>query len=381
MQNDNCERGFGMERDMRSFAINGFDKKLVLENGNEYFGFGFGYEGEVVSEIVFNTAMVGYHNVLADPAYANQSVVMGYPLIGNYGVAKDNYESITPALSGLIVREYNDLPNNFNSEKTLDRVMKENKVVGICGVDTRELTRFIRDNGSCKCIITDVSTTKEDAVEKINATELPENRVECVGCKYDWYYRTLENKYNIVVVDCGIKSGIVSVLNEKGCNVTVVPWNTTAEKIEFINPDGVLISSGPGNPKSVKETVELIKALKGKYPIAGIGLGFQLIALAYGADTYSLKVGHRGLNYPVRNLENGSIRITAQNHGYAVDAESLKGTGLTVSHENIVDKTVAGAMDKENKVFGIQFYPDRMPGIEEPDYFFDKFVEMLAEVK
>lgn len=370
-----------MERDMRSFAVKDFDKKLVLENGNEYLGFGFGYDGEVVSEIVFNTAMVGYHSLIADPAYANQSVVMGYPLIGNYGVAKDNYESITPAISGFIVREYNDLPNNFNSEKTLDRVMKENKITGICGVDTRALTRFIRDNGSCKGIITDISTSKEDAVAKIKSTALPENRVAEAGCKYDWYYRTLENKYNVVVVDCGIKSGIISVLNEKGCNVTVVPWNTTVEKIKLIDPDGVIISSGPGNPKCVKETVELIKALKGEYPIAGIGLGFQLIALAYGADTYELAVGHRGLNYPVRNLENGKIRITAQNHGFSVDADSLKGTGLTLSHVNIVDKSVAGAVDKENRVFGIQFYPDSLPGIEEPDYFFDELLEMLAEVK
>lgn len=381
MQNDDCERGFGMERDMRSFAVKGFDKKLVLENGNEYLGFGFGYDGEVVSEIVFNTAMVGYHTVLADPAYANQCVVMGYPLIGNYGVAKYSYESITPALSGFIVREYNDFPNNFNAEKTLDKVMQENKITGICGIDTRELTRFIRDNGSCKCIITDVATSKEEAVAKIKGTVLPENRVAEVGCKYDWHYRTLENKHNVVVVDCGIKTGIISVLNEKGCNVTVVPWNTTAEKIERIDPDGVIISSGPGDPKSVNETVELVKALKGKYPMAGIGLGFQLIALAYGADTYCMKVGHRGLNYPVRNLEDGSIRITAQNHGFAIDADSLEGTGLKVSHVNIVDKTVAGAVDKENRVFGIQFYPDSMPGIEEKDYFFDKLLEMLAEVK
>lgn len=356
-----------------------FNKKIVLEDGEEYYGYGFGANKEAVCEIVFNTSMVGYQEIVSDPSYTYQMVVMTYPLIGNYGITDDDYETKQPTIGGMIVREYNDLPSNFRYTKTLSEYLEENDIPGIAGIDTRKLTRSIREKGSRKVIITDSNTSKQKALKKLKETEIPKDAVAKVSCKKKWYSRTANHKYNIVAVDCGIKLNIVRSLNKRGCNVTVVPYNTTAKEIMDLKPDGVFLSNGPGDPEDVKEVIKLVKQLRGKYPIFGICLGHQMISLAYGAKTYKLKFGHRGGNHPVLNLENDKIEITSQNHSYAVDEKSLAKTDLTVTHKNILDDTVEGVECKKDKVFSVQYHPESAPGPQDSGYLFDKFIRLLNQ--
>lgn len=358
-----------------------FDRKLVLEDGAEYLGYGFGDRSDKVTEVVFNTSMVGYQEIISDPSYTDQTVVMTYPIIGNFGIVEEDLETKTPTIAGLIVREYNDFPSNFRYTRTLAEIMEDNRIAGIYGIDTRMLTRSIRDFGTRKALITDISTTKEEALEILKKTELRRDQVARVSCKKRWYSRTPNPKYNVVAVDCGIKLNSVRSLNYFGCNVTVVPYDTPAAEIEKMKPDGIYISNGPGNPEDVKPVIELIKALKGKYPMFGVCLGHQMICLAYGAKTYKLKFGHRGGNHPVKNLETGKIEITSQNHSYAVDKDSLAGTLLTVSAYNILDGTVEGAACEKDKVFSVQYHPESAPGPQDSVGHFEKFVSLMKEVK
>lgn len=353
------------------------NKKIVLEDGEEYLGYGFGADKESICEIVFNTSMVGYQEIVSDPSYTYQMVVMTYPLIGNYGITDDDYETMKPTIGGLIVREYNDMPSNFRYTKTLSEYLEENNIPGIYGVDTRKLTRSIRDKGSRKVIITDINTTKEEALDKLKNFEIPKDAVSKVSCKKKWYSRTANAKYNIVAVDCGIKLNIIRSLNKRGCNVTVVPYNTSAEKIISLKPDGIFLSNGPGDPENVPEVINLVKELKGKYPIFGICLGHQMISLAYGAKTYKMKFGHRGGNHPVKNIETDKIEITSQNHSFAVDEKSLKGTKLTATHINILDNTIEGVENKKDRVFSVQYHPESAPGPQDSSYLFDKFIELI----
>lgn len=355
-----------------------FNKKIVLEDGEEYLGYGFGADVESICEIVFNTSMVGYQEIVSDPSYTYQMVVMTYPLIGNYGITDDDYETKQPTIGGLIVREYNDLPSNFRYTKTLSEYLEENNIPGIYGIDTRKLTRSIRDKGSRKVVITDVNTSKEEALEKIKKHISPKDAVSKVSCKKKWYSRTANAKFNIVAVDCGIKLNIIRSLNNRGCNVTVVPYNTQYEKIVDLKPDGIFLSNGPGDPEDVTEVIELVKKLKGKYPIFGICLGHQMISLAYGAKTYKLKFGHRGGNHPVLNIKTDKIEITSQNHSYAVDEKSLKGTGLEVTHKNILDNTIEGVECTKDKVFSVQYHPESAPGPQDSSYLFDQFIDMMT---
>ena len=354
-----------------------FDKKIVLEDGEEYLGYGFGANVESINEIVFNTSVVGYQEICSDPSYTYQMVVMTYPLIGNYGITDDDYETNKPTIGGLIVREYNDMPSNFRYTKTLSEYMEENGIPGIQGVDTRKLTRSIRDKGSRKVIITDISTSKEEALEKMRNYEIPKDAVSKVSCKKRWYSRTANPKYNVVAVDCGIKLNIVRSLNKRGCNVTIVPYNTSFTTIQSLKPDGIFLSNGPGDPENVVEVIDLVKKAKGKYPIFGICLGHQMISLAYGATTYKLKFGHRGGNHPVKNLETGKIEITSQNHSYAVDNESINNTSLKITHINVLDNTIEGVECKEDKVFSVQYHPESAPGPQDSSYLFDKFIEIM----
>ena len=247
-----------------------FDKKIVLEDGEEYLGYGFGANVESINEIVFNTSVVGYQEICSDPSYTYQMVVMTYPLIGNYGITDDDYETNKPTIGGLIVREYNDMPSNFRYTKTLSEYMEENGIPGIQGVDTRKLTRSIRDKGSRKVIITDISTSKEEAIEKMRNYEIPKDAVSKVSCKKRWYSRTANPEYNVVAVDCGIKLNIVRSLNKRGCNVTIVPYNTSFTTIQSLKPDGIFLSNGPGDPEKAVEVIDLVKKAKGKYPIFGL---------------------------------------------------------------------------------------------------------------
>ena len=260
-----------------------FDRKIVLEDGSEYYGCGFGADTDRVCEIVFNTSMVGYQEIVSDPSCTDQMVVMTYPLIGNYGITDDDYECKNPSIGGLVVYDYNDMPSNFRHTKTLSELLEEYGIPGIYGVDTRKLTRSIRDLGSRRVLITSCETSKAEALEIIRNTKVPHDQVSRVSCKKRWYSRTAIHQFNVVVIDCGLKFNIVRCLNEYGCNVTVVPYHTTAGEIDFMQPDGILISSGPGNPEDVPEVIETVKALRGKYPIFGICFGHLLIALSYGA--------------------------------------------------------------------------------------------------
>ncbi|MBP3940965.1 MAG: glutamine-hydrolyzing carbamoyl-phosphate synthase small subunit [Christensenellaceae bacterium] len=356
-----------------------FDRKLVLENGDVYAGYAFGADIERVCELVYNTAVVGYQEIISDPSYTYQAVVMTYPLIGNYGVTEEDNETNNPQIGALIVREYNDSPSNFRYTKTLGETLEEDKVPGLEGIDTRKLTRFIRDNGSIKGMICNFDRPTEEALEIIKNTEIRKNAVSVVSCKKRWYSRTFNPKYNVIAIDCGIKHSIIRSLNARGCNLTIVPWNTTIEEIENMNPDGILISNGPGDPHEVKEVIELVKKLRGRHPIFGIGLGHLLINLAYGAEVYKMKNGHRGGNYPVKVLENGKVLITGQNHSYAVCAESLEGTGLSVTCKNVVDGSVEGTEAKADRVFSLQYHPDDTAGPEGTVNPFDRFIAMMEE--
>ena len=356
-----------------------YGRKIVLENGCEFYGEGFGAPVEAIHEIVFNTSMVGYQEILSDPSYTGQMVVMTYPLIGNYGITDEDFETKQPTMGGLIVREYNDIPSNFRYTKTLSEILEESGIPGISGVDTRRITRIIRSEGSQKVMITDAATPKEECVARMKATVLPTNQVAQVSCKKKWYSRTANPKYNVVAVDCGIKLNIVRKLNQKGCNVTIVPYSTTAEDVLALNPDGVFFSNGPGDPQDVGEVIELIRSLRGKRPIFGICLGHQLISLAYGANTYKLKFGHRGGNHPVKNLATGKIEITSQNHSYAVDQKTLEGTGLKATHVNLLDNTIEGVACEEDKIFSVQYHPESAPGPQDSAYLFDRFVQMMKK--
>lgn len=356
-----------------------FDRKLILEDGSQWPGYGFGGDGHRVCELVFNTSMAGYQEIISDPSYAGQIIVMTYPLIGNYGITDEDYESRLLALGGLVVRDYNDMPSNFRYTKTLSETLAEGKIPGISGVDTRALAKRIRDGGNQKAVITDINTPLEEALALVRETPLSTRQVASVSCKKQWYARTSNHRFNVAAVDCGMKSGIVKELNRHGCNVTIVPYSITAEEIDFMKPDGVFLSNGPGDPENVPEVIEQVRRLRGKYPIFGICLGHQILSLAYGAKTYKLKFGHRGGNHPVKNLLTDKIEITSQNHGYAVDRDSLAGTGLELTHVNLLDNTVEGVRCVEDRAFSVQYHPESRPGPQDSRYLFDTFINLMEE--
>lgn len=356
-----------------------YDRKIVLEDGSVYYGYGFGSMEDKICEIVFNTSMVGYQEIVSDPSYTYQMVVMTYPLIGNYGITDDDFETKTPTIGALVVRDYNDMPSNFRYTKTLNELLSENNIPGIYGVDTRKLARSIRDLGSRKAMIADAEADDEYIISLLKGKNIPHDAVSRVSCKKKWYSRTSNHKFNVVAIDCGIKLNIVRSLNQRGCNVTIVPYNTTAEEIRFMKPDGLFLSNGPGDPEDVTEVIETVRSLKGEIPIFGICLGHQMISLAYGAKTYKLKFGHRGGNHPVKNIETGKIEITSQNHSYAVDEASLAGTPLKVTHINLLDNTVEGVENKDDCIFSVQYHPESAPGPEDSGYLFDKFIDNMKE--
>ena len=363
------------------------NRKLILEDGSVYEGYGFGDDSERVLELVFNTSMVGYQEIISDPSYTDQAVVMTYPLIGNYGINEEDYESQTPTIGGLVVREYNDNPSNFRCSHTLNEVMIKYEIVGICGVDTRQITRKLRDKGSMKAMITDIGVNNDEALGILNMVELSHNAVSRVTSKSIWKADMVspiprpsllaERKLHVVAIDCGMKQNILRSLLGKGLKVTVVPYDTDVETIEALKPDGIFISNGPGDPEDAVPVIEAIRELKGKYPIFGICLGHQILSLAYGARTYKLKFGHRGGNHPVKNLNTGKIEITSQNHSYAVDADSIASTSLEVTHINLLDNTIEGVCCTRDRAFGVQYHPESCPGPQDSDYLFGQFIDNM----
>ncbi len=361
-----------------------FDRKLILETGEEYYGYGFGADKEAVLELVFNTSMVGYQEILSDPSYTDQAVVLTYHLIGNYGMAAEDYETRVPSIGAFVVREYNDEPSSWRSEECLGNVMKRFAIPGIWGIDTRKLTRSIRDKGSRRVLLTRADRSLEEGLQIIAGTDVPRDAVSRVSTRESWNaqapIKAVEKsgrRLHVAAIDCGMKAGIVRCLNESGCDVTIFPWNATTEQIERIHPDGVFVSNGPGNPEDVEHVIALIRQLRGKYPMFGICLGLQMIALAYGGATYKLKFGHRGGNHPVQNLLTGKIEITSQNHSYAVDPESLTQTDLQVTHINLLDQTVEGIACEADRVFAVQYHPESAPGPQDSRYLFRQFIDAM----
>lgn len=352
------------------------NKMLVLENGKVYYGEGFGNDKTQVGELVFNTAMVGYQEILSNPSYCGQMVVMSYPLIGNYGLNDEDFESKNISIGGFIVREYNDKPSNFRYTRTLSDFMDDSGVAGISGVNTREIVQIIRDEGSMRAIITDATYSVEECLEMLQKFSLPTNLVRLVSSKKVWYSRTRNPIYTVCAIDCGTVLGMVKKLNELGCNVVVVPYNTSAYTIEQFKSDGLLISSGPGDPKECNEVVELIKHFRGKLPILGVGLGHQLVALAYGAETYKMKLGHHGANYAVQNTVNGKVDITTQNHSYAIVTDSLQNSELSITHINLIDGEIEGMADTKNKLLSAQFTDCDSSG---NSYLLNTFLQFLEE--
>jgi len=357
------------------------DRKLVLRDGREFHGFAHGSGRDAVCELVFNTSMVGYQEILSDPSYTAQTVVMTYPLIGNYGINAEDFETKDPSIGGMVVGEVCDIPSNFRTTRTFAEAMQDYDIPILSGVDTRMITRIIRDEGSQVAAMVAEEMPTAEAVRLIEETPTPHDQVSRVSCRKRWFSRTPGHKYDVVAIDCGMKLNIVRSLSERGCNMVVLPYNATAEAIMSYRPDGLFISNGPGNPEDVPTAIDAIRELRGKLPIFGICLGQQMIGLAYGAKTYKLKFGHRGGNHPVRCLETGKVEMTSQNHSYAIDEKSLFGTPLKVSHINLLDGTVEGLECREDRVFSVQYHPESAPGPQDSCGLFDKFINMMEESK
>ncbi len=353
------------------------EARIITEDGEVFCGSFFGAEREKVLELVFNTSMVGYQEILSDPSYTDQAVVMTYPLIGNYGMANDDYETRRPSIGAMIVHEYNDEPSNFRSERTLADVMKEYDITGVCGIDTRRLNRMIRDRGSRRALITGSNMSVEEAIRMIKETPVPTDAVSRVSCREIREFVPAKPRFHVVAIDCGMKENIARSLVERSCRVSIVPWNSSYEKIKGMRPDGLFISNGPGDPRDVLPTIETVKKFLGEIPVFGICLGHQIISLAYGAEIYKLKFGHRGGNHPVKELATGKIEITSQNHSYAVNPESLKNTPLSVERINILDNTVEGVGCERDKVFSVQYHPESAPGPRDSAFLFDRFLDMM----
>ena len=357
---------------------------LVLEDGTTFYGNAFAGSGEVSGEIVFNTSMTGYQEVLTDPSYKGQIVTMTYPLIGNYGINSEDMESGKIQVEAFVVKEYEPVPSNWRSQKTLaDYLNKEGKI-GIEGVDTRALTRHIRLAGAMKGVISTTDLDPASLAEKAKASPglVGRDLVQEVTCKkpYQWSQEK-DALFNVAAFDFGLKSNIANSLVKRGCNVTVVPAGTTAEEIRAMNPDGIVLSNGPGDPEPITYAVRTVQNLIGEYPMFGICLGHQLLGLALGGKTYKLKFGHRGANHPAKNLLTGKVEITTQNHGFCVDMESIKDPDIEITHINLNDQTLEGLKHKKLPVFSVQYHPEASPGPHDSSYLFDEFIKSMKAKK
>ncbi len=351
--------------------------KLVLRNGMEFTGVSCGSDKTVVGEIVFNTSMVGYQEIISDPAYSGQIVVMTYPLMGQYGITDDDFESRTPSIGGLVVRECCNTPSNFRYTKTLSEELDERGIPCLSGPDTRMITRIIRDEGCMTAALVDECVSHEDAMALIAAYRPKENPVSEVSCSKRWFSRTPHHKFDIVVVDCGLKHSVIAELNRRSCNVTVVPFDASLEDILSFNPDGLLISNGPGSPDSLPDLIDVVRKLRGKLPIFGICLGQNIVSLACGAGNIRLKAGHHG-GRPVRESDGGRIISAEHNHNWTVDPDTLEGSGLEVSYSDVSDGSIEGLVCRKDRICTVQFYPEGAPGPRE-SHFFDDFIKAMED--
>lgn len=351
--------------------------KLILEDGSVYTGELLDRDTKAVGEVVFTTTMTGYQESLTDPSFCGQILTMTYPLIGNYGTAAKFMQSRKTFVRGFVIGELCDAPNNWQSEESLTVFLQKNKIPCLYNVDTRAVTRHIRSVGAMKGVIVP-SDLAEREIATLQAEELPRNVVEIVTTPEVYTLDTeTADAPHIVAMDFGVKRSILHNINRIGAKVTVVPAHTSAEEVLALNPDGVFLSNGPGDPTDVPEIVEEVRKLAGKKPLFGICLGHQLLALAFGAKTYKMKFGHRGGNQPVKNLKMGKVHISAQNHGYAVDPASLEGTPLIVTHTNVNDNTIEGLRHTSLPIFSVQYHPEAAPGPDDNMYLFDEFWNLM----
>ncbi|WP_394957114.1 glutamine-hydrolyzing carbamoyl-phosphate synthase small subunit [Scardovia wiggsiae] len=351
------------------------ERLLVLEDGTIYRGFAFGSDIFRIGELVFNTSMTGYQEIITDNSYCGQIITMTYPLIGNYGINGDDNESLEPALFGLAVRDYCPEPNNWRSRETLDQYLKQKGIPGIYGIDTRALTLKIREAGTMKAAMAAADADTDTLVSQLRSADYLHDQVKRVSTARP--FPVPNRGHKVVLMDFGEKLGIIRELSKRNCDLIVVPWNTDAEQIMEYRPDGVMLSNGPGDPADIPEAIDTVRRLLGQVSIFGICLGHQLISLACGARTFKLKFGHRGSNHPVKNLSTGRVEITAQNHGYSVDIGSLAGTGLEVTHESLNDKTCEGVRHQEFPVFSVQYHPEASSGPHDSNYLFDEFIALM----
>jgi carbamoyl-phosphate synthase small subunit len=368
--------------------------KLALEDGTVFTGTHFGATGTTEGEVVFNTSMTGYQEILTDPSYKGQIVTMTYPLIGNYGINRQDVESKKPHVAGFIIKELSPIHSNWRADLSLDEYLKQNNIVGIQGIDTRALVRKIRITGAMRGILSTEELDDAKLVDRARhaAQMLGADWVKAV--KPDHSYAWDEDQgvwslgkvergdgLHVVALDCGAKSNILRHLAQRGVKVTVLPPETSAEEILKLQPDGLFVSNGPGDPAVLDYAIKPLQGTIGKVPIFGICLGHQLLGRAIGADTYKLKFGHRGGNQPVKNLDTGRVEITSQNHGFAVEQKSLESNGGVVTHVNLNDGTVEGFRHKTLPVFSVQYHPEASPGPHDAAYLFDAFIEMMKTKK
>ena len=368
--------------------------KLVLENGTIFTGISFGSDGETIGEVCFNTGMTGYQEILTDPSYCGQLITMTYPHIGNYGVNLEDVESNKVQAAGFIVREENVVPSNFRSTQSLGEYLRHYKIVGIQEIDTRMLTRILRNEGAMNGIISTIDLDDDSLLKKVKAAPSMDGldlaKVVTTPKKYEWE-KEFDNQnsnahpspltsfpFKVAAIDYGIKYNILRLLASHGCEVTVFPASTSATEILAFNPDGIFLSNGPGDPAAVTYGIEMVRELLGKKPIFGICMGHQILALALGATTYKLKFGHRGCNHPVKNMETGIVEITSQNHGFAVDTDSLP-QNVEVTHLSLNDQTVEGLKCTNLPAFSVQYHPESSPGPHDSRYLFEKFITLMRE--
>ena len=374
---------------------------IALEDGTIFEGVSFGASGERLGEVVFNTSMTGYQEIMTDPSYKGQIVTMTYPLIGNYGINKEDIESSGPKVEGFIIKEKSKITSNWRSEKSLDEYLKENNIIGIEGVDTRSLTLHIRTKGAMKGIVSTIDLNPKSLIKKAKNSPglVGRDLVKEVTCKKSYNAKTIHllphapypseasgagstlypnvRLFKVVAMDFGIKYNILRCLIDAGCDVTVVPADTKAKDILAYNPDGIFLSNGPGDPTAVTYAIEEIQKLLGKKPIFGICLGHQLLGLAFRGETFKLKFGHRGANHPVKDLKTGKIEITSQNHGFSVDINSLNKEDVELTHINLNDNTLEGMAHRKLPVFSVQYHPEASPGPHDSRYLFKRFLDMM----
>ena len=356
--------------------------KLVLENGIVFEGESFGYLGETTGEICFNTGMTGYQEILTDPSYCRQLVTMTQPHIGNYGVNEFDMESSRVQVSGFIIRQESIYPSNYRSSESLGNYLRANKIVGIQGIDTRMLTRIIRNEGAMNAIISNKDTNNKSLLNKLSKAPnmLGLDLAKEVSCTKSYNIGDKKSKFHIVAIDYGIKKNIINLLKNSGCYITVVPATTSKETILKLNPNGIFLSNGPGDPAAVEYGINTVKSLLGLKPIFGICLGHQILALALGGETYKLKFGHRGCNHPVKNLLNDKIEITSQNHGFSVKSNSLP-QNVSITHISLNDETVEGLDCKDFSAFSVQYHPESSPGPHDSRYLFEYFINLMKDFK